>query len=156
MVTNLGTFAVPAGTTFGRDGAMFEGLLAFVAQMSLVLWGMVTLTVVIRFIGIRFYRRAARRAMAKMAAAGTAVPAIAVASIDASAAAAAGTAVPDGQSPGTARAAGAAAAQAAAAAVMPAIAVVPAIAAGIDLLQLTNVPLPEALTNVLAANSVDG
>ena len=153
MVTNLGTFAVPAATTFGRDGAMFESLLAFVAQMSLVLWGLVTLTVVIRFIGIRFYRRAARRAMAEVAAAGTAVPAIAVASIDAPAAATTGTALPDAAR--TARAAGAAAAQAAAAAVKPAIAVVPAIAAGIDLLQPANVPLPEAFTNVLATNSVD-
>lgn len=151
MVTNLGTFAVPAATTFGRDGAMFESLLAFVAQMSLVLWGLVTLTVVIRFIGIRFYRRAARRAMAKVAAAGTAVPAIAVASIDAPAA---GTALPDAAR--TARAAGTAAAQSAAAAVMPAIAVVPAIAAGMDLLQPANVPLPEAFTNVLATNSADG
>lgn len=151
MVTNLGTFAVPAATTFGRDGAMFESLLAFVAQMSLVLWGLVTLTVVIRFIGIRFYRRAARRAMAKVAAAGTAVPAIAVASIDA---AAAGTALPDAAR--TARAAGTAAAQSAAAAVMPAIAVVPAIAAGMDLLQPANVPLSEAFTNVLATNSADG
>ncbi|BCW20075.1 hypothetical protein NtRootA9_27830 [Arthrobacter sp. NtRootA9] len=61
---------VPAQATFGRDGAMFEGLLDFVAQLSLVLWGLVVLTVVIRFAGVGLYRHgAARRARARAAAA---------------------------------------------------------------------------------------
>ena len=160
MLTHPGSLAVPAAATFGRDGAMFESLLSFVAQMSLVLWGLVTLTVVIRFLGIRFYRRAARRALARMAAAGTAVPAIAVASIGAPVTAASRTAPADAA--GTARTDAEPAATQAAAAVMPAavvrpaIAVVPAIAAGIDLVQPANVPLPDAFTKVLAANSADG
>ncbi|NUT69670.1 hypothetical protein [Pseudarthrobacter sp. C4D7] len=147
MVTHPGSFAVPSAATFGRDGAMFENLLSFVAQMSLVLWALVVLTVIIRFVGIRFYRHAARRALARITAA-TDIPAVA------GPAAAAGPAGSAGV--GVAGAAGAAAAQAAAAAVKPAIAVVPAIAAGIDPLQPANVPLPEALRNVLAANSADG
>lgn len=56
-------FVMPTQATFGRDGAMFESLLGFVAQLSLGLWLVVTLTVVVRFVGIRFYRRAARRAL---------------------------------------------------------------------------------------------
>ena len=64
--------------TFGRDGAMFEGLLGFVAQLSLVLWGLVFLTVVIRFVGIRIYRRgAARTALVETVAPSAAVPAAA-------------------------------------------------------------------------------
>ena len=59
---HLETVAVTAQATFGRDGAMFEGLLGFVAQLSLVLWGLVTFTAVIRFVGIRIYRRGAARA----------------------------------------------------------------------------------------------
>ena len=52
-------------STFGRDGAMFEGLLGFVAQLSVALWSLVILTAVIRFVGIRVYRHAAiRRAVA--------------------------------------------------------------------------------------------
>lgn len=55
--------AMPAQATFGRDGAMFEGLLDFVAQLSVGLWGVVILTVVMRFVGIWMYRHgAARRA----------------------------------------------------------------------------------------------
>ena len=65
---HLGNLAVPAQATFGRDGAMFESLLGFVAQLSLVLWIVVTFTVVVRFVGTRFYRRAARRALNKVAA----------------------------------------------------------------------------------------
>lgn len=48
MVTGQGTF--------GRDGAMFESLLGFVAQLSVVLWSLVILTAVVRFVGIRAYR----------------------------------------------------------------------------------------------------
>lgn len=73
-MTHLGSFAVPGEATFGRDGAMFESLLGFVAQLSLVLWIVVTLTLVIRFVGIRFYRRAARRAQARAAAPGPLTP----------------------------------------------------------------------------------
>ncbi|WP_457945852.1 hypothetical protein ACTAQI_11020 [Pseudarthrobacter sp. alpha12b] len=129
--------ALPAEATFGRDGAMFESLLGFVAQMSLVLWSLVTVTVVIRFVGIRFYRRSARRALARIAAAGASVPNIVGSTI-----------VPPG-------ATGSAATHAAAAVVIPAIAVVPAITAGIDLLQPANVPLPDTVSNVFAANSAD-
>ncbi|MFP5312042.1 MAG: hypothetical protein ACLGH7_06480 [Actinomycetes bacterium] len=46
---------------------MFESLLGFVAQLSLVLWIVVTFTVVVRFVGIRFYRRAGRKAAQKLA-----------------------------------------------------------------------------------------
>jgi len=64
-------------STFGRDGAMFEGLLGFVAQLSVALWSLVILTAVIRFVGMRIYRRAAaRRALAEVEVAPTtAVPA---------------------------------------------------------------------------------
>ena len=34
---HLVTVAMTAQATFGRDGAMFEGLLGFVAQLSVVL-----------------------------------------------------------------------------------------------------------------------
>ncbi len=47
--------------TFGRDEAMFEGLLAFVAQLSVALWALVILTLVVRFVGILLYRRGASR-----------------------------------------------------------------------------------------------
>jgi len=59
------SIAVAEQSTFGRDGAMFEGLLGFVAQLSVALWSLVILTAVIRFVGIRVYRHAAiRRAVA--------------------------------------------------------------------------------------------
>ncbi|QHK20054.1 hypothetical protein GU243_10280 [Pseudarthrobacter psychrotolerans] len=67
--------AVTAQATFGRDVAMFEGLLGFVAQLSLVLWGLVILTVVVRFVGIWIYRRgAARTALVEPVAKSAAVP----------------------------------------------------------------------------------
>lgn len=47
--------------TFGRNAAMFESLLSFVAQLSVVLWAVVILTLVIRYIGIFMYRRGAAR-----------------------------------------------------------------------------------------------
>jgi hypothetical protein len=62
-MTPIGSVAVTAQVTFGRDGAMFEGLLGFVAQLSVVLWCLVVFTAVIRFVGIRIYRRAARAAL---------------------------------------------------------------------------------------------
>ena len=53
---------VTAQSTFGRDGAMFESLLSVVAQLSTALWILVIVTAIIRFIGIRVYRHAARKA----------------------------------------------------------------------------------------------
>ncbi|TDT85820.1 hypothetical protein DFO47_101239 [Arthrobacter sp. AG258] len=88
---------------------MFESLLGFVAQLSLVLWIAVTLTLVIRFVGIRFYRHTARKALA--AAAAPAVPDAAVqpimAPIDPGPATKAKTApvVPETPAPGEPRAA---------------------------------------------------
>ena len=55
------SIAMAEQSTFGRDGAMFEGLLGFVAQLSIALWSLVILTTVIRFVGMRIYRRAAAR-----------------------------------------------------------------------------------------------
>lgn len=68
--------AMPAQATFGRDTAMFEGLLDFVAQLSVGLWGLVILTVVFRFVGMWLYRRgAARRSrIAALPAAAAVVP----------------------------------------------------------------------------------
>ncbi|MDQ0768142.1 hypothetical protein QF031_000891 [Pseudarthrobacter defluvii] len=154
-MTHLGSFVMPAAlpvqATFGRDGAMFESLLGFVAQLSLVLWSLVTFTVVIRFVGIRFYRRAARKALARLASADDSVPTAAGRAV----------AVPGAGVAGTTAAAAAPAVKPAAksavpAVVLPAIAVVPVIRAGIDLLQPASVPLPEAVTNVLAGNPADG
>jgi type IV secretory pathway TrbD component len=53
--------AVTSPAVFGRDGAMFESLLGFVSQLSVALWGLVILTLVIRFVGIWMYRRGAAR-----------------------------------------------------------------------------------------------
>ena len=66
-MTHLQSVSLLAQATFGRDGAMFEGLLGFVSQLSVVLWGVVLLTVVMRFVGIGLYRRGARRRAARMA-----------------------------------------------------------------------------------------
>lgn len=69
---------VTGQVTFGRDAAMFESLLSFVAQLSLALWALVTLTLVIRFISIFMYRRgAARRAPVDAVAPNETVPAAA-------------------------------------------------------------------------------
>lgn len=74
-MTHVESVAVTAQATFGRDSAMFESLLGFVAQLSVVLWSLVTLTVVIRFVGIRIYRRgAARTALVETVAPTTSVP----------------------------------------------------------------------------------
>lgn len=76
---HIGSAALTAPATFGRDGAMFESLLGFVAQLSWVLWGLVILTAVIRFVGIRVYRRgAARTAPVAARAPSAAVPALVV------------------------------------------------------------------------------
>lgn len=55
------TLTVTGQVTFGRNAAMFESLLSFVAQLSVVLWAVVILTLVIRFIGVFMYRRGAAR-----------------------------------------------------------------------------------------------
>lgn len=41
---------------------MFESLLGFVAQLSLVLWSLVIVTAVFRFVGMRIYRKGANQA----------------------------------------------------------------------------------------------
>ena len=81
-MTQLSTgVALSAQATFGRDGAMFESLLGFVAQLSVVLWGLVIFTVVIRFVGVWIYRRSAARTarVAAAVASSAAVPTTAVA-----------------------------------------------------------------------------
>lgn len=70
--------ALIAQATFGRDSAMFEGLLGFVAQLSVGLWALVILTVVMRFVGVGMYRRGARRRAARAALAETVAPIAAV------------------------------------------------------------------------------
>lgn len=61
-MTQVGSVVTVTGqVTFGRNAAMFENLLGFVAQLSVVLWAVVALTLVIRFIGIFMYRRGAAR-----------------------------------------------------------------------------------------------
>lgn len=75
-MTHIHTIAITAEPTFGRDGAMFEGFLDFVAQLSLMLWSMVVLTVIIRFVGIRIYRRSAPKALVETVSPGPAVPAV--------------------------------------------------------------------------------
>jgi hypothetical protein len=68
--------------TFGRDGAMFEGLLSFVAQLSVVLWTVVILSAIIRFVGVGIYRRSARRTTSVEAGVvANSIPAIAEANI---------------------------------------------------------------------------
>ena len=47
--------------TSGLDGQIFGSLLDFVALLSMVLWSLVILTAVIRFVGIRIFKRAASR-----------------------------------------------------------------------------------------------
>lgn len=60
-MTHFESVAVTAQMTFGRDGAMFAGLLGFVGQLSVGVWGLVILTAVMRFVGIRIYGRGAAR-----------------------------------------------------------------------------------------------
>jgi uncharacterized iron-regulated membrane protein len=52
-----------AAPTFGRDAAMFHDLLGFMAEISLILWTLVVVTAVIRFIACRVYRRSSARAV---------------------------------------------------------------------------------------------
>jgi hypothetical protein len=46
-----------AAHSFGHDTAMFNGLLGFMARVSLVLWSVVLITVVVRWAALRLYRR---------------------------------------------------------------------------------------------------
>lgn len=63
-MTHIESLAVVAQATFGRDGALFAGLLSFVSQLSVVLWTAVAVTVIVRYVGTRIYQRAAARASA--------------------------------------------------------------------------------------------
>jgi hypothetical protein len=78
LSTGTESVTLIAQATFGRDSAMFEGLLGFVAQLSVVLWGLVLLTVVVRFIGVGMYRRGARRRAARATLVDTLTPSAAV------------------------------------------------------------------------------
>jgi uncharacterized membrane-anchored protein len=46
-----------AAHSFGHDTAMFNGLLGFMARVSLVLWAVVLITVLVRWAALRVYRR---------------------------------------------------------------------------------------------------
>jgi hypothetical protein len=49
---------VVAAQAFGREEAMFQGLLSFMASVSLTLWAMVLLTAIARFVACHvLYRR---------------------------------------------------------------------------------------------------
>jgi hypothetical protein len=67
-VRHLENVTVSAQATFGRDGAMFDSFVGFIAQLSLVLWVLVVLTMIVRFVGIRIYRDTTRATPAKIAA----------------------------------------------------------------------------------------
>lgn len=67
-VRHLENITVSAQATFGRDGAMFDSFVGFIAQLSLVLWVLVVLTIIVRFVGIRIYRDTTRATPAKIAA----------------------------------------------------------------------------------------
>src|SRR4051794_24904619 len=51
---------VVAAQTFGRQEAMFQGLLSFMASLSLILWSLVLLTAVVRFYACRVLYRPRR------------------------------------------------------------------------------------------------
>ncbi len=70
-VRPLENVTVSAQATFGRDGAMFDSFVGFIAQLSLVLWVLVALTMIVRFVGIRIYRDTTRATPAKIAAVGS-------------------------------------------------------------------------------------
>jgi hypothetical protein len=66
-VRHLENVTVSAQATFGRDGAMFDSFVGFIAQLSLVLWVLVVFTMIVRFVGIRIYRDTPRATPAKIA-----------------------------------------------------------------------------------------
>ncbi|MCJ8504329.1 hypothetical protein MRU69_05610 [Kocuria flava] len=75
MMQTSSVVALTGQATFGRDAAMFERLLGFVAELSVVLWSLVALTLAIRFVGVLVYRRgAARTAPVEIEAPGGTVP----------------------------------------------------------------------------------
>lgn len=53
--------AMPGISFFGVEGATFQGLLGFVGNVSVVLWALVLVTAIGRFIGVSMYRRASNR-----------------------------------------------------------------------------------------------
>jgi hypothetical protein len=64
MSTSTAPYEVMAAQTFGRDAAMFQDLLGFMAQMSLTLWAMVLVTAVVRLVACHvLYRRPRFRAV---------------------------------------------------------------------------------------------
>jgi hypothetical protein len=53
-----GHLDVVAAETFGRDAVMFRDLLSFMTAVSLVLWAVVLLTAIVRFVACHvLYRR---------------------------------------------------------------------------------------------------
>jgi hypothetical protein len=70
-VRHLENVTVSAQVTFGRDGAMFDSFVGFIAQLSLVLWVLVVLTMIVRFVGIWIYRDTTRATPARIAAVGS-------------------------------------------------------------------------------------
>jgi hypothetical protein len=48
---------VAAAQTFGRDAAMFQGLLSFMTSVSLTLWALVLVTAIVRFVACRMLYR---------------------------------------------------------------------------------------------------
>ena len=58
---HVASLTVAKQATLGQHGTTFEDVLGFVAQLSMVLWSLVILTTIIRFIGIQKYRRNAIR-----------------------------------------------------------------------------------------------
>lgn len=67
-VRRVDNVAVSAQATFGRDGAMFDSFVGFIAQLSLVLWVLVVLTMIVRIVGLRMYRDSTRATPARIAA----------------------------------------------------------------------------------------
>jgi hypothetical protein len=51
---------VTAAETFARDAAMFQDLLAFMTVLSLVLWAVVVVTLMVRFVACHVVYRDAR------------------------------------------------------------------------------------------------
>lgn len=70
-VRHLENVTVSAQATFGRDGAMFDSFVGFIAQLSFVLWVLVVLSMIVRFVGIWIYRDTTRATPAKIAAVGS-------------------------------------------------------------------------------------
>lgn len=52
---------MPELSFFGVEGATFQDLLGFVGNVSVVLWALVLVTAIGRFVGVSMYRRARNR-----------------------------------------------------------------------------------------------